>query len=38
VTLDVDDGRLRVHCLTRAEAEQLRSGEMGRRVAAVTKD
>lgn len=38
VTLDVDGGRLRVHCLTRAEAGQLRSGEMGRRVAAVTKD
>ena len=38
VTLDVDDGRLRVHCLTGAEADQLRSGEMCRRVAAVTKD
>ena len=38
VTLDVDDGRLHVHCLTGAAADQLRSGEMGRRVAAVTMD
>lgn len=38
VTLDVDDGRLRVHCLTRAAAAEVQSGAMERRVAAVTAD
>lgn len=38
LTIDLDDGRLRVHCLTRAGAEQLRAGAMGRRVAAITED
>lgn len=38
VTLDVDEGRLRVHCLTRAAADALQAGEMSRRVAAVTAD
>lgn len=38
VTLDVDEGRLRVHCLTQAAARDLRAGEMERRVAAVTAD
>lgn len=36
LTLDVDRGRLRVHCLTRATAEELLAGEMNRRVAALT--
>jgi len=38
VTLDVDEGRLRVHCLTRAAADALLAGEMNRRVASVTAD
>lgn len=38
ITLDVDEGRLRVHCLTQAAALELRAGEMARRVAAVTSD
>jgi multicomponent Na+:H+ antiporter subunit E len=38
VTLDVDEGRLRVHCLTQAAADELHAGEMKRRVAAVTAD
>jgi multicomponent Na+:H+ antiporter subunit E len=38
VTLDVDAGRLRVHCLTRAAADELLAGAMNRRVAAVTGD
>ena len=38
VTLDVDVGRLRVHCLTRAAADELLAGAMNRRVAAVTTD
>lgn len=38
VTLDVNEGRLRVHCLTRETAEELRSGRMERRVTAVTSD
>ena len=37
-TLDVDADCLRVHCLTRAAADELKSGEMSRRVAAVTSD
>lgn len=38
VTLDVHDGRLRVHCLTESAMRELRGGEMDRRVAAVTAD
>jgi multicomponent Na+:H+ antiporter subunit E len=38
VTMDVVDGRLRVHCLTRAAADELLAGEMNRRVSAVTMD
>jgi multicomponent Na+:H+ antiporter subunit E len=38
VTLDVDDGRLRVHCLTRTAADGLLAGQMNRRVSAVTTD
>jgi multicomponent Na+:H+ antiporter subunit E len=38
VTLDVVGGRLRVHCLTPAAADELRAGEMNRRVSAVTMD
>jgi multicomponent Na+:H+ antiporter subunit E len=38
VTLDVADGRLRVHCLTRAAADDLLAGEMVRRASAVTMD
>lgn len=38
VTLDVHDGKLRVHCLTRAAAEELLTGNMNRRVSAVTTD
>ncbi len=35
VTLDVDNGKLLVHCLTDAGAEGLRGGEMNRRVRAI---
>lgn len=38
LTIDLHDGRLRVHSLTRAGAEALREGDMGRRVAALTGD
>lgn len=38
VTLDVHDGNLRVHCLTRAAADELLAGNMVRRVSAVTTD
>lgn len=38
VTLDVHDGRLRVHCLTREGADALLSGEFNRRAAQLTKD
>jgi multicomponent Na+:H+ antiporter subunit E len=38
VTLDVNEGLLRVHCLTRESAEELRSGRMESRVSAVTSD
>jgi multicomponent Na+:H+ antiporter subunit E len=38
VTLDVHDGRLRVHCLTREGADALLSGEFNRRVAALMSD
>ena len=37
VTLDVHDGRLRVHCLTREAAATLLSGEFNRRAAELTK-
>jgi len=36
VTLDVHKGRLRVHCLTRAAAESLLSGQANDRTAALT--
>lgn len=36
VTLDVYDGRLRVHCLTREGAESLLSGDANRRAADLT--
>lgn len=38
LTIDLDEGRLRVHSLTRSGAEALREGGMGRRVAAITED
>jgi multicomponent Na+:H+ antiporter subunit E len=38
LTLDVNEGRLRVHCLTRAGAEALLSGEFNSRAAALTED
>lgn len=38
ITLDVNEGRLRVHCLTRATAEELGTGRMESRVTAVTAD
>jgi len=37
LTVDDDSGLLRVHCLTRAGALELREGEMNRRVAALTR-
>jgi len=37
VTLDVHEGELLVHCLTREGAEELRKGEVNRRVAALEK-
>jgi multicomponent Na+:H+ antiporter subunit E len=37
ITLETRRGRLRVHCLTRKAADDLRAGEMNRRVAALTK-
>jgi len=37
LTLDVYEGRLRVHALTRSGAEALKRGEMQRRVAALRK-
>lgn len=36
VSLDVEDGRILVHCLTKESAEDVRRGEMLQRVAAVT--
>jgi multicomponent Na+:H+ antiporter subunit E len=38
VTIDENEGRLKVHCLTRAGAHALLQGEMDRRVAAVTEN
>ena len=38
VTLDIHEGKLTVHCLTRAGADALLKGEMNRRVAALTDD
>ncbi len=38
VTLDVHNGRLRVHCLTREVADALLSGEFNRRAAELMKD
>jgi multicomponent Na+:H+ antiporter subunit E len=37
VTLDDHEGELLVHCLTRANADELIEGEMNRRVAAFTR-
>lgn len=37
VTLDLDEGRLLVHCLTRESAEELQKGEINRRVAALER-
>lgn len=36
VSVDVDRGRIEVHCLTREIADELRGGEMLRRAAALT--
>jgi len=38
LTLDVHNGRLRVHCLTQKGADALLSGEFNRRAGALTKD
>ncbi len=38
VTLDIDDGTLQVHCLTKAGAEALLQGEFDRRATALAKD
>jgi multicomponent Na+:H+ antiporter subunit E len=38
LTLDVYQGRLRVHCVTRESAEDVLSGEMDRRVARLVGD
>jgi len=38
VTLDIHDGRLRVHCLTKEGADALLSGGFNRRAAQLTKD
>jgi len=38
VTLDVHNGRLRVHCLTREGADALLSGKFNGRAAALTED
>lgn len=38
VTLDDHEGKLYVHCLTREFADDLREGEMNRRVAALGED
>ena len=38
VTLDVHNGRLRVHCLTRAGADALSAGEFNRRVSELMTD
>jgi multicomponent Na+:H+ antiporter subunit E len=37
LTLRIEDGKLRVHCLTRDGARDLLAGEMNRRVAALTR-
>ena len=38
LTLDIYEGRLRVHCLTQAGAEALLSGEFNSRAATLTED
>ena len=38
VTMDVHDGSLQVHCLTRQGAEDIQAGEFNRRAAKLTKD
>lgn len=35
LALDVHEGKIKVHCLTKAGADDLRSGDMDRRVAAL---
>ncbi len=37
VTIDENEGRLKVHCLTRESARDLLAGEMNRRVAAIAE-
>ncbi len=37
VTLDLHEGRIRAHCLTRAGADTLLAGEMNRRAAMLTE-
>ena len=38
LTLDIHDGRMRVHCLTQAGSEALLAGEFNRRAARLTED
>jgi len=38
VTMDVHDGALQVHCLTRQGAEDIKAGEFNRRAADLTQD
>lgn len=38
LTMDVYQGKITVHCLTKAGADDLRSGEMDRRVAALREN
>ena len=38
LTLDVHDGRLRVHCLTVQGADEIKAGAMNRRAASLTQD
>ena len=38
VTMDVHDGSLQVHCLTRQGAEEIRAGAFNRRAAELTQD
>lgn len=38
VTMDVHDGKLRVHCLTRQGAEEIMAGGFNRRAAELTQD
>lgn len=38
ISIDIDDGMIEVHALTRETAETLRSGEMDRRITAMETD